>query len=245
MKQCYLCGKYIQRKDESTKEHIVPRQFFPVDLRNQLNLATRATHRKCNESYQMDEDYFVVSLGPITMDTFSGSHLFRDISHKLKKPKSVALGVMVKNEYTNRTASGLYCPQSIVFKNFDVNRIHRVVWKIIKGLYFVDNQVFLSDSHLGIIRLYDSKQPQPDYAVELKNICINNPERGKYPNIFAYKTTRKKQDNTLMRFYGLLFWDRIMFNVMFHDVGCSCEECIKQIKPPTPHPHQSLPVQPW
>ena len=66
---CYLCGGPIEcsSKDDSMKlsmDHIPPKQFYPKSVRQQqnLNLELAPSHKKCNEEYRKDEEYFYHSL---------------------------------------------------------------------------------------------------------------------------------------------------------------------------------------
>ena len=53
---CYLCGKEILTRRESSKDHIMPRQQFKaLSDKEKKNLITLIVHKKCNGQYQKDE----------------------------------------------------------------------------------------------------------------------------------------------------------------------------------------------
>ena len=64
---CYLCGK--RHDGKYNRDHVPPKQFFAKKLlqKHNPNLFWLPTHESCNKSYQLDEDYFVYSLMPASM----------------------------------------------------------------------------------------------------------------------------------------------------------------------------------
>src|ERR1035438_7191589 len=72
MKHCALCGEPIldnppDPEDRKTDEHTPPKQFIHkarrVLLRKQLWQVP--SHRKCNGSYKLDEEYFYLYFAPL------------------------------------------------------------------------------------------------------------------------------------------------------------------------------------
>ncbi|MCF8105626.1 MAG: hypothetical protein K9K64_09095 [Desulfohalobiaceae bacterium] len=140
---CYLCGKVLG--DKISRDHVPPKQFYPKDLRKQgaPNLFSLPSHIVCNQAYQCDEDYFVMAIGSLAMDTSPGNSLWKDIAHQFARPQGERLGNMVFKEFNNRLPSGLYLPPGKVAKRFDAERVWRVVWKIVRGLFFKEYGRFL------------------------------------------------------------------------------------------------------
>ena len=78
---CYLCG---QKLDANINyDHVPPRQLYAKSIRkiHTPNLFTLPVHESCNKSYQKDEDYFVHSLAPLAMHSYSGNAIWADISN--------------------------------------------------------------------------------------------------------------------------------------------------------------------
>ena len=129
MDTCCLCGKELA--GEIDDDHVPPKQFFPKELRklHSPNLQTVRGHRRCNASFQKDEDYFVHALGPLAMRTPAGGHLLRDIFTQTKRLSGVRLVKQTLAEFTPQVA-GLWLPDGRMAKQFDGDRARNVVWKI-------------------------------------------------------------------------------------------------------------------
>lgn len=57
-------------------------------------------------------------------------------------------------------------------------------------------------------------------------LLSESPSKGKYPNIFDYRYRKHTHENITWNIWGLLFWDRILITLLFHDVKCRCQGCI-------------------
>lgn len=133
---CYLCGEVIE--DKLSRDHVPPKQFYATEIRKEHdpNLFTLPVHEKCNKEYQKDEDYFVNSLSPLCMDTYSGKAVIQDIEKRIiKRPQSRRLALMIYKEFELRP-SGIVLPSGKVVKRYDGKRIRNVIWKITRGLFF-------------------------------------------------------------------------------------------------------------
>ena len=87
---CYLCGQEL--KTDINDDHVPPKQFYPKNIRksqNLSNLLVFKVHENCNSSYQKDEDYFVHSIAPVTLGSFSGNEIFKDIASRQKRPEGL------------------------------------------------------------------------------------------------------------------------------------------------------------
>jgi hypothetical protein len=222
---CYLCGKSIG--DEVDKDHVPPKQFYARDLRKKYspNLFTLPVHSSCNKAYQKDEDYFTHSVGPVAMESSSGRALWKDISNRCKRPQSKRLTQMVLNEFEERP-SGIILPFGKVVKRFDGERIWRVVWKIVRGLFFKEIGQVLPEN-LPMRRLMFSPGETPPSEWDL---LLTAPPLGQYPAVFDYRYLGIEDK---MYIWAMLFWDRIIMLVGFHVPGCTCRECIPRTKEKT------------
>ena len=220
---CYLCGMELEGKID--RDHVPPKQFYATNIRKKhnLNLLTLPVHHSCNKAYQKDEDYFVHSIAPLTQESYSGSEIWKDITHKFQRPEGFRIGKMISKEFDARP-SGLYLPRGKVIKKFDAERVWRVVWKIVRGLFFKEHQRLLPENTLKVYYKFISvgESPPPEFEV-----VRNTPSRGQYPNFFDYKyVTIPELDNG--HFWAMLFWNRLIILIAFHDPECECETCCKR-----------------
>jgi len=141
---CYLCGNKLD--EEIDRDHVPPKQFYSKQLRKKHNpnLFTLPVHPACNKSYQKDEDYFVHSIAPLTKGSYSGDGIWNDIVHQFQRPQGQRIGQMISREFDDRPF-GLYLPNGKVLKRFDGERVWRVVWKILRGLFFKEYNRFLPE----------------------------------------------------------------------------------------------------
>jgi hypothetical protein len=217
---CYLCGQELE--NEVDRDHVPPKQFYAHELRRKYgpNLFTLPAHSSCNKSYQKDEDYFVQSIGPLAMESYSGTALWEDISSRYERPQNRRLAHMVMKEFDERP-SGLVLPFGKVVKRFDGDRVWRVVWKIVRGLYFKEvGQILPDDLSTKCEILSPGERPPQIYTP-----VLNSPSLGQYPGVFDYKYIGFPGK---MYLWAMLFWDRIIMFVGFHVPGCSCKFCIDE-----------------
>jgi hypothetical protein len=217
---CYLCGKPIF--GNPSRDHVPPRQFFGAVLRKKynLNLLTLKTHKECNKAFQLDEEYFIHTFVPLSLGTYSGRSLLDEVVAQYQKRRNVPLSNKVLKEF-DENPSDLILPKGKVVKRFDPDRVWGVVWKITRGLFFIEYERILPEDTPRIYKIVDIETPPPqEYG-----LLANKKTRGNYPGVFAYKyMTLKKIQN--FHFWAMLFWDSIMVLVYFHDPECGCEKCV-------------------
>ncbi len=207
---CYLCGKRLGGKEDINYDHVPPRQFYPSAIRKNtnLNLFTLPTHTACNKSYQKDEDYFVHSLGILAKDSYAGNELWKDISHQIKRPKSKGLVKKILGEFDKRP-SGIILPNGKIAKRFDGKRARRVIWKILRGLYFKENKIFLLEDTKKIIWVSSKDKGLPSIFPYVRN----TPSRGDYPGVFDYKYMKESN----VDLWAMLFWNTLTAVILFQD----------------------------
>ncbi len=216
---CYLCGLPIAQR--RSKDHVPPLQFFPKNLRSARNpnLITLQTHEGCNQSYKLDEDYFLHSIGPLAIKTITGGHLWNDIRHRLGKHNERHLGRLVSAEFEPRP-SGIILPAGKVVKRLKP-RIHRVTWKIARGAFFKETGRVLPERTPRRFDVVDNENLPGDHLHEV----LSRPSRGGYPEVFDYKIFSSER----LPFHqiAMLFWDAIAWVASFHDPSCVCEKCAR------------------
>ena len=218
--KCYLCGSNLKKRDIS-RDHVPPRQFYAKEIRlkHKPNLFTLPVHKTCNVSYQKDEDYFVHSIAIAAMESYSGREMLKDIAARFSRPQGLKIGKMVDKEFDERP-SGLYLPGNKVIKNFDPERVWRVVWKITRGLFYKEYGRFLPEDtprNFNIVSVGD--QPPPEFEA-----VRDTPSKGQYPGVFDYKCICVPELNNF-HYWAMLLWDRLILLISFHDPECCCDIC--------------------
>lgn len=221
---CYLCGKEL--KDHISKDHVPPKQFFPRSLRPRSGQLLRIPcHVSCNTGYQSDEDYFVHTLGPLAMKTNSGRELFQDIVRQFQRPAGRIIGKMIYGEFEHKLGDIAF-PYGKVAKRFDGQRVWRVVWKIVCGLFFHSTGRFLPEDTPLTYEIHDIEEEPSE---ELKHLDLQK-QQGQAPGIFDWKHLDYTDIPGVNHFHliGLLLWDKIVMLTAFHDPECSCNICKKK-----------------
>jgi hypothetical protein len=221
---CYLCG--LPLVAPTNQDHVPPKQLYTAEIRkaHRPNLLTIKVHMECNRSYQIDEDYFVNTLAPFAAGSYSGNSLLQDVARKY------AQGVGRVLEEFERRPSGIVLPDHLVAKRFDGNRLHRVAWKIVRGLYFHRHRKVLPEltpNHLEMVS--PDRLPPKEFLMAL----WDTPSQGQYPGVFDYKFATFPQ---LLNFnyWAMLLWDRVILIMSFHDPTCTCSICLTPTGQKTP-----------
>ncbi len=216
---CYLCGTHLD--NDVDNDHVPPRHFFSKEIRSteNLNLLTLKTHRSCNESYRLDEEYFLHTFAPVAMRSFSGKSILHELFAQYRQNRNIPLSYKIFSEF-DPNPSGLYLPGGKIVKRFDPNRVWRVVWKITRGLFFYEYKIFLPETTPRKYKIASPGEKPPDEIFLLPD----KPIRGRYSGIFDYKYMKFAEIDDY-HFWAMLFWDQIIVLIYFHDVGCLCEIC--------------------
>jgi hypothetical protein len=218
VKDCYLCGKPLE--GPTSADHVPPKLFFP-DTKG-LDLLTIPTHPGCNLAYQLDEEYFVHTLLPMTRGSAAGDAQHFRIRAKMKAGKNVALVNMVMDEFKNKVG-GVHLPATRVAKLIDHYRFHRVLWKVIRGLHYHHTGEILPPGW-GIQYWITPPYEEPPELFRMYAESDRGVVRGKYPKVFAYFFERFKEAWGV-HYWGFHLWDTVIVTAMFHDPACTCEIC--------------------
>ena len=198
---CYLCGKSLRGK--VNKDHIPPKQMFPSQARkaNLSKLYTQPTHESCNKSYQEDEKYFAdlmattADIRPVLLEP--RYDLFR------RKEEDEKAGT-TKRKFIKEVKEVIKAPVfsregHILIPPKEPERIDRVTWKIIRGLYFIEHQIILQENTKHAISrpitfrnqrlaVPSTFSPEEQIVIDLLlRVLENCPSKGKYPEIFDYR----------------------------------------------------------
>jgi len=219
---CYLCGNKLAQP--INKDHVPPRQLYTEDIRkkHKPNLLTIPVHSACNLSYQFDEDYFVNTLAPFARGSYSGNSFVEDVFKKYSINVKRDLVHKILNEF-ERNPSGLILPPNLVAKRIEGNRVHRIAWKIIRGLYFHHfNKVLPENTPHSLSIITPDQVPPEEFLIALADAK----SEGSYPGVFDYKFTQLPELNDF-NYWAMLLWDRVILIIPFHGLDCSCAHCLE------------------
>ena len=100
-------------------------------------------------------------------------------------------------------------------------RLHRVAWKIVRGLYFNDFAQVLPEDTQNNLEIYPPGKPPPE---AFSHVLGAVDRRGAYPGVFDYKYVQVPMFKNFY-YWGMLFWDRVILAVSFHNPQCDCNHC--------------------
>ena len=216
---CYLCGEPIQGK--STNDHVPPQQLFVPRLRKQLKmdqLVTLPTHQDCNESYGRDEEYFARTLAPVASESPTGAATLEYYANQFKAGRSVKLGYKVWEQFEERPG-GLYLPHGKIIMRLEGDRIKRVAWKIVRGLYFIEHQEVLPEDTRFMLEIIEPLNEDPPKLEQVWEAVKRQPSKGTYSSVFDYKYLDAQAGKHRLHAWGMLLWDQIMVFVAHVPVG--------------------------
>lgn len=152
----------------------------------------------------------VASLLPIVTTTGSGRVLMRERAAQYQAGKTRPLMRQVLNEFDEQP-SGLWLPPDKVLKRFDSARIGRVLWKIVRGLYYVHHASVLPESTPRRFLSVRADEEMPAFAVVLEG----SENRGEVPSVFDYRFTQII-DVEGMHLWALRLWQYFTIFVAHH-----------------------------
>ena len=197
-------------------------------MRDDLEVLIIPTHHCCNASYAKDEEYVVLSLGPTALGSPAGRELFKDIRRRYLRPdgRGRSLYHMVLGEFERRPG-GLQLPYGLAFKAFDRARVHRVMRKIVRGLFSHHVGRFLPDNTPQHFDLFGRPQdlPQPVQDIIDLPLKVHGPDE----SVFAYRFSEVPNEDMSFQWWwwDILLWGSVLAILPFHDPACPCETCIE------------------
>lgn len=216
---CYLCGNIIKHDitDDQLKpsmDHVPPKQFFPKQIRmaRHLNLELISSHKKCNNEYKDDEDYFFHSLYPLVANNNPNMAqvIFNDFSRRSRNPQTPAMLRSIFSNASRTTKGGIILPAHKVEINIDIARIHRIAGKIARGVLFLSNQTYFPEPNIVDMRLCEQESEVPEmYQLSWQAALMVS----SYPRVFSYKYFPYNGHHII----SLLFWEAFMFCVTIQD----------------------------
>lgn len=219
---CYLCGEPLAAP--TSVDHVPPKQLYPKVIRKRHgpNLRTIEVHDACNKSLQLDEDYFVNTLAPFARGSYAGTALLQEVFEKYAAGKKQKLVGKVLNEF-QQAPGGILLPPGLVAKRFEGTRLHRIAWKIVRGLYFHEFGEVLPEKTPNSLEIFPPDKPPSETFL---NGLMDAQSRGQYPGVFDYKYVTVPTLNDF-HYWGMLLWDRLILTMAFHNPACKCDHCAK------------------
>lgn len=219
---CYLCGGSLlelKRRDRS-KDHCPPEDLYADEIlktHQNLNLLTLPTHVACNAEYKDDEEYFIAALLTHAHDTKPGAARLEQLKRAIAQRKETEwLARKVLREFKSYSKGGIVLPSGLLHQHFEVSRIWRVVWKIIRGLYFNRTGLLLplvtGHRHLGIKAGAIPKSPYAGQIMKARSL-------GQVPAVFDYRfysEPSRETDGALTNYCWVnRFWGAIYTMTVF------------------------------
>lgn len=227
---CYLCGRPLSHP--TTKDHCPPLTLFARQIRKQYNtsqLITKPVHKACNDSYHLDEQYFKATLVPLAPGSLAGDAIFKEfISVSRQDERKRVLAEKILREFEARPG-GLHLPLGVVAKRQDGDRIVRVAWKIVRGLFFHHYNAILPGAFpIGCTLTALDRRP-PEHFICVSGLA-DDETYGVYGGVFDYRFRIVDTDLGKLNYWAFLIWDRIIMTVYFHDPwSCQCEGCFSAL----------------
>jgi len=189
------------------------KQFCPKPIREQLNhsLWTVPAHRKCNGSFQKDEDYFYHVFYPLVarQNEQMAQILLEDLKRRAVKPQTRKLLRRVLNACTTQSPGGILLPPPILRISYEAHRVHRIVIKVAQCLFYHDHSRFMPVTNCRHVELcQDPQDLQPLFA-----LLGATKEHSVVPAVFSY--WHLELDG--FHYYSLLFWKAFMFCTAFQN----------------------------
>ena len=214
---CYLCGKIIKNNTDDldlklSMDHVPPKQFFPKAIRQQydLNLDLVPSHKKCNEDYRKDEEYFYHSMYPLVAENNPkmGQMIFQDLKRRTHKPQTPAMIRNILRNVSTVTQGGIHLPVGKAEWSLDEVRLQQNAIKIAHGVLALNNVAYIPESNCIDIRFYENK----DEVIELYKLSWQaSPIRGERPEIFSYQDVFINNKHLV----NSLFWESFMYCLCF------------------------------
>ena len=222
---CYLCGRPIADDEPWNRDHIPPERFFAHVVKVQFNpqLQWLYTHASCNSAYREDEEYAIAVLAGHAKSPV-GDAVIDDLRRAIAKGHSRGLLKAIVNAFGTVTG-----PRGERVFQIETHRIHRFIWKLVRGIYFLElGRVLPEDTprDIRVITPYNAPTDLPQ--IPWFPIIRDTEPLARYGNVFDYKWIGQRVDAGIRgHMMALLLWDGIIVLILFHDPTCSCIACFE------------------
>lgn len=212
---CYLCGELV--REDVSDDHVPPKQFFAPIIRKNENLdqlVTLPTHKACNEAYARDEEYLTWALAPIAAGSPAADAVVAHHASTFRAGRrSVGLGRKILSQFVERP-SGLYLPHDLVVMRVEGDRLARVLWKIVRGLYLIETGRVLPEDTPYALEIMEPASPGVSKHPEIWEAVKEQSSKGTYGAVFDYKYLHAVAGAAELHAWGMLLWDKIMVFIL-------------------------------
>lgn len=221
---CYLCGQAIDPYGDWNRDHHPPKRFFGRAVRQGANLKTLFTHNACNTAYKHDEEYFIAAIPIQAIGTWTADAVLKDFGEGVREGRWRSVYDRVRSQFGR-----VHTPSGQIPFLAEFHRLNRVVWKLARGSYFSETGRVLPEGTLRTIELVlpqeaESKLPGHEWFP----IVRDTPSLSHVAAVFDLKMVRQASPEMAIGLMAMLFWDKVIALVGFHDVGCPCNRCLEQ-----------------
>jgi hypothetical protein len=217
---CCLCGQPIEKcnpdsEDALSMEHVPPKQFVPKSVRTDENpnLWKVPTHKRCNNQYKLDEEYFYHYLYPLVRNTNCqmADVLLQDLRRRAAKPQTRVLIRGLLNRFKNQSPGGILLPPGVFHVGVDAARIQRIAIKIACEVFYHQHHRFMPRGNCKDIRLCE----RPEDVPEMYTLSWHTDAVTVCPKVFSYRTAALDG----CHFMTLLFWQAFTFCMVFEEIS--------------------------
>jgi hypothetical protein len=155
-----------------------------------------------------------------------GEVLLAELKRRAKKPQTRGLIRRMFKEQTRTSPGGIFLPPNWVRVNFDLRRIQNVAVKVAKCLFFKDNGRYLprwSCVHCEWRETPEDLQPLFFDLWRVRELEKRLPA----PEVFRYWYL----DLDGQHHYAMLFWEAVMFCMIFQDPGVTSSAAEEPAQP--------------
>ena len=198
-KLCVFCDS-----PATTKDHVPPKCIFPGDRRK--NLKTVPACHACNSATKKDDEYFRIVVATAANDSDSAGAILRN---KILPGAQVRPGLLKQvigtiEPIDIHSDRGIYMGQKPAF-TYDASRVHPIVEKIVKGLFYIHNAQPLRTPYR-----VDDFRLQPDLPDEAIAAVSSLPLHSVEALVFEYRFYWD-QSNVNYSYWFLMFYRSVLF----------------------------------
>jgi hypothetical protein len=207
---CVHCGA----EGPISEDHVPPQNLFPKP-RGALPWVPSCD--ACNHGASQDDEYFRLML---TLSEQAGRHPAvlansAAVHRSLRMPEKAGLRrMLLANTFQveRKTPSGLYAGKAPAYR-VDLNRLNRVVARVVRGMYFLETGERVPDSHLAIAISTEGLSEEesgtsPDYYRDVIAVVLRNRQRMVGENVMSYWMAFSEDDPYtsawVLEFYGAM-----------------------------------------
>jgi hypothetical protein len=176
------------------------------------------THRVCNQAYRHDEEYVLTVLAGFARSGV-GNAVLDDVRRGLDKGHGVGLVRGIVGSFGEVVG-----PKGERLFRMDTVRLHRVVRKIVRGVFYLEAQRLLPEWFPADIRVVTPMHVATDLPNFFPSIR-DTPSLLRYGRVFDCKWIGWTNGTIRGHALAFLLWDGVIITVLLHDPTCLCSDC--------------------